>query len=611
MITKNITNLLARGNLTPREKFLLLIHNDVQRAKTGKDALTAADKEALENWHAKTNEEVHEWNQLNEGWKLSGRMEIEAELHFKDAQVAYLSQLPILMNLLVYPADRRAAFSINALKRIKKVTIDEAVQITKKQKEVKLKEGMDFDYAVYEFAFELLSPEDRKRMKELYDDIEFDHQYLDQEEIIANLYGGKDEMSDEAKDKLADLVAEKGYNRFAKEYQLFHYFACIPLLEVARHFLKTHGIEIVGKPMAKDQQADNEDDDTHEAVTKAMQTYADEHGATMQSMLRDGCRRWLDKGLLDDYTPLVVSDDANLLARWFAMKAIARKKLLGHVTEGDLAFRDRTDEETRKEKLWSKGLYGREFIEAQTVLEDLHVEPKIKGELDEKRAFETFSDKVITGESLYAFKGDYAFITDFKKRTDTYDANLGLVYAENDPEHKGDHLDQELLVCDLTENGEAAAFSRYGMSVAMLSGLLRSQTLFEDFQKDGKLFIKFKDARLAALFAARRQGLIDGYAILLGFKTVFKKLSTIYEVDMAEHVVERLTALRQDIEQHNEAVRIGTNTDEENNKASKRLLRDEPMSFEREIIIEVNAIEPDKKTIEEHEAKLKEIFPNI
>ena len=239
MITKNITNLLSRGNLTPREKFLLLIHNDIQRTKTGKDSLTAADKEALENWHAKTNEEAHEWNQLNDGWKLSGRMDIEAELHFKDAQVAHLSQLPVLMNLLVYPADRRAAFSVDALKRIKKVTIDEAIEITKKQKEAKLKEGMDFDYAVYELAFELMNPEDRKRMKELYDDIEFDHQYLDQEEIIANLYGGKDEMSDEAKDKLADLLAEKGYNRFAKEYQLFHYFACIPLLEVARHFLKS------------------------------------------------------------------------------------------------------------------------------------------------------------------------------------------------------------------------------------------------------------------------------------------------------------------------------------------------------------------------------------
>jgi hypothetical protein len=611
MITKNITNLLERGNLTAKERFLLLVHNDLARAKTGKNILTEADKFTLEHWTVKTNEEAREWNQLNEGWQLSGRMNIEAELHFKDAQVAYLSQLPVLMNLLMYPADRRAAFSVDALKRIKKVTIDEAVAITQKQKEAKLKEGMDFDYAVYELAFELLAPDDRKRMKELYDDIEYDHQYLDQEEIIANLYGGKNEMSDKAKDTLADLVAEKSYNGFAKEYQLFHYFACIPLLEVARHFLKAHGVEISGKPMAKDQQADDEDDITHEAVTKAMQAYAESHGTTIKAMLREGCRRWLDTGLLDDYTPLVASDDADLLARWFGAKAMARKKLLEHVAAGDLVFRDRTDEETRKEKLWSKGLYGREFTEAQIVLEDLHLEPVVKGELDEKRAFATFSDKVITGESLYTFKGNYAFIQDFKKRADIYDANLGLVYAENDPEHKGDHLDQELLICDLTENGEAAGFSRYGMSVAMLSGLLRSQTLFEDFTKDGKLFLKFKDDRLAESFAVRRQGLIDGYAILLGFETVFKKLSSVYETDMAEHVTQRLAALRQDIKQHNEAVRIGTNTDEATQKSGKRFLREEPMSFETEMTIDVEAIKPDEKTIEEHETKLKEIFPQL
>jgi hypothetical protein len=375
--------------------------------------------------------------------------------------------------------------------------------------------------------------------------------------------------------------------------------------------LKAHGIEIAGKPMAKDQQADDNDENTYEAVTKAMQEYADEHDLTMKAMLREGCRRWLDKGLLDDYTPLVASNDAELLARWFATKARARKKLLDHVAMGDLTFRERTDEETRKEKLWSKNLYGREFTEAQTVLEDLHLEPIMKGELDEKRAFETFSDKVISGESLYTFKGNYAFIQDFKKRTDTYDANLGIVYAENDPDHKGDHLDQELLICDLAKNGEAAAFSRYGMSVAMLSGLLRSQTLFEDFKKDGKLFLRFKNAGLAESFAARRQGLIDGYAILLGFEIVFKKLSSIYETDMATHIAERLAALRKDIEQHNEMARIGTNTDEETKKSGTRLLRDEPMSFEKELTIDIDAIEPDKSTIKEHYAKLKEIFPNL
>ncbi|MDE1970082.1 MAG: hypothetical protein KGI50_00685 [Patescibacteria group bacterium] len=609
---KNIATILNRGNLTPREKFLLLIHNDIQRTKTGKDILTEADKAALENWKAKTSEEVREWNQLNEGWKYCGRMEIEAELAYKDAQAVHLSQLPIILNLLFYPADRRAGFCIDNLKRIKKVTIEEAVEITRKQKEVKLKEGMDFDYAVYQLAFELLDLEDRKRLNELYADVEFDHQYLDQEEIIAHLYGGKKELNDAAKKMLADLVAEQSYNKFAKEYQLFHYFACIPLLEVARYFLKSHGVVITGDPLAKDQEAREEDDDIHDAVTKAMQHYAKEHTMTIKAMLREACRRWLDDGLIEEYTPLAASDDAELLKRWFQSKVKARKTLRKHVASGELALRERTEEETRKEKLWSKGLYDSEFASAAMIFENLNIEPSLKGELDEKRAFETFNNTVITGTSLYAFGGAYAFVKDFKKRVDTYDPNLGLVYAENDPDHTDEHLDQELLICSLAGNREPGAFSRYGMSVTMLSNLLYAQTLFEEFRKNGTLFLRFKDEEIAKIFAERRQLLINGYAILLGFETVFKKLSPIYETDMAEHVSERLAALRENMEQLNKAIRTATNIDEESNTTKNRLFHEkETMPFEEDVTIDIATVEPDQKTIEEHEAKVRAIFPEL
>ncbi len=603
--------MLGRSDLTPREKYLLLVHSDIEKAKTGKSVLTEADKEALVNWRAKNNEEAREWNRLNDGWQLSGKMNIMAELYYKDAQVSYLAQLPIILGLLFYPADRQAGISIDTLKRIKKVTIEEAIEITQRQKKVKLEEGLDFDYAVYQFAFELLSEDDRKRMRELYEDIEFDHQYLDQEEIIAHLYGGKKELSDEAKEKLAELVAEQSYNRFAKEYQLFHYFACIPLVEVARKFLKSHGVEIAGKPASKNQESDDEDENFYEAVEKAMRQYSDEHHTNIKAMLREGLLRWLDQDLIGDYTPLALSDNADLLKRWFASKVKARRILRKHIASGELAFRDRSEAEGRKEKLWSKNLYDSEFATAQAMLEDFHLEPSVKGELDEKRAFETFSEKVITGESLYAFSGNYEFVNDFKKRTDTYEPNLGLVYATSDAEHKGEHLDQELLICDTTGDGEPAAFSRYGMSVGILSSITKSQTLFEEFKKDGKPFLKFKDSHTAEIFSDRRQAIIDGYATLLGFERVFKKLTPIYETDMTDNVVNKLAALRDHIDSHNNAVRVATNTDDASAKTKKNwiLRQREPTPFENNPLIDVSWIEPDPKIIEEYEAKIKEVFP--
>ena len=78
---KNFSNILHRGNLTAREKFLLLIQNDVQKSKTGKEVLSPADKDALENWKAQNNEEAREWNRLNDGWKTpapGGRTKADA-----------------------------------------------------------------------------------------------------------------------------------------------------------------------------------------------------------------------------------------------------------------------------------------------------------------------------------------------------------------------------------------------------------------------------------------------------------------------------------------------------------------------------------------------------
>ncbi|KKT81777.1 MAG: hypothetical protein UW79_C0015G0016 [Candidatus Yanofskybacteria bacterium GW2011_GWA2_44_9] len=605
---KNISNMLGRGNLTPKERYLLLIHNDVQKLKTGKEALTSADKEALESWRAQTNEEAREWNQLNEGWKLSGRMDLEAEFAFKDAQVAYLSQKPIMIEMIFYSSQRQANLYIKNLERIKKVTIEGAAEIAKKQKEAKLKEGLDFDYVVYRLAFELLEDKDRKQMKELYPDIETDHQYLDQEEVIAHLYNGKKELSEEAKDKLAELVAEQSYNKFAEEYQFFHYFACIPILEVAKYFLKTHQIEINNEPKDQD---DDKDRDLYEEVEDAMKKYAKENETDIKTMIRQACRKWLDHDLLEQYMPLIASNSSELLKSWFRTKAKARKILNKHIASGELVARNRTAEETRKQKLYSKGLIDSELNAAMMVFEKLDLDQP-KGEIDEKKAFEKFSDSVITGESLYAFGGKYEFIDEFKKQADTYDPNLGIVYDKNDPEHEGEHLDQELLICPHNSKGEAVFFSQYGLSIRMISSLLNSMTLFEEYTKDGNTLIKFKNVDIAKVFMIHRQRFIDSYSILLGFEVIFKMLTPIYETDMTDHVSGRLDTLREYAEEFNQAIRKITNTEEKLKKVKNRLFRrKETVLFEEDPLIDVEAIKPDQKVISENEAKVREVFPRI
>ncbi|MFA5954233.1 MAG: hypothetical protein WC817_01700 [Patescibacteria group bacterium] len=611
----NLSTALRTGNLTARERFLLLIQNDIQRMKTGKDILTTADKAALENWQAKNNVEASEWNRLNEGWKHTGRMDIEVEFAYQEANAAHLAKLPIIIELLTYRADREMSRCINVLKRLKKVNPKEASVIIAKQKAAKLKEGIDVEYAVYRLAFERLTPAEQQQMKELYGDVETDHQYLDQEEVIANLYGNQTELTPEAKDKLATLVAERSYNAFAKEHQLFHYFACIPLAEVARYFIALKNIILPSESSPADGKEKDPFADLNQCneLAEALQTYATTHHTTVEKLLTEACRVWLDDGLLETYTPLVTSNNAALFERWLAAKIEAKTVITQHVSAGELMLRHRTEEETRKEKLLSKDSYDRELATAQAVLEEIGREATIKGELDEKSAFETFADQVITGESLYAFPGDYEFVKSFKERADIYDPNLGIVYADDDPNHAGEHLDQELLICDITDSGDASVFSRYGMAISLLANIFDKKMFFEEVAEDGKLFLHFKDSQIEEAFRARQQNLVDGYAKLLAYQAVFSKVAAIYEADLAYHVTERLTGLRENITQHNEAVQQATNLGERLHRKAKYdfFRRRDRLYLKEDLVINIDTIKPDQATMKEHEAKLKRIFGNF
>ena len=152
-------------------------------------------------------------------------------------------------------------------------------------------------------------------------------------------------------------------------------------------------------------------------------------------------------------------------------------------------------------------------------------------------------------------------------------------------------------------------FSQFGLGVKVLSSFLNSQGLFKEYQKDGQIFLKFKIADVAAVFKDSRQKLIDGYATLLGFESVFKKLSSIYETDMADHVSGRIAVLREYIGEYNRAIDVAVGKEVE--KPKHRFLRKTVTPFEEDLVIDIEAIQPDPKVISENEAKMREVFPGI
>ena len=595
---KNISSLLQKGNLTPKERYLLLIQNDVIRETTGKEPLTEADKKGLESWQPKTEEEEREWNKYSEGWKLSGRAGIETEFIYFQTLANHHRKSFINMSLNFYPLYRDAKQLIKTLEKIKVVDIKEALEITNKQREQKLKDGLGFNYAIYELAFESLSKDLKKNILALYPDAETETDYLDEQKIIADLFNGKDKLTKEAKEKLAELVASKSYNAYAKEYQFYHYFACIPILEVARRWATEKGLkptrkyservkETLGEVAKKVKMSEDEAKERlflEDELKDILKNYARDNKTTVETILKEVCLKWLDEDLFEQHTPLVICEK-ELLNKWLKTKDEAKAILKKLIDKGELKVRERTAGETRQDTFISE-------------LKEQELHKRVLGK-------QYTSNKIITGESLYNFKGNYEFIKEFKERVDRYSANDGFVYADDDPEHKGDHLDRELLIADKDKDGRPAIISIFGMSLRKIEGTLKPR-YFKEVEKNGETYLEFKSEEIEKVFKETRQSLINGYAKLLAFLEIFKKLSKIYEIDLTFLITPIIKQVSEFIETHNnfldnaleDALGFGVGFD----------LYKKPLKTREDLYINKDRIAPDINTTEEYGKEFYEIL---
>lgn len=625
---KNISSLLQRGNLTPRERYLLLVQNNIAEAQDaqkkeqgkGRGFLTEADKEGLINWQAKTNEEAREWNKYNEGWKLCGRAGIEAEMIFEHTLAENYRKNIVATELVIYPFYREHLNALQALKKIKVVDIKEAIEITNKQREQKLKNGVDFDYAIHQLAFESLSDEIRKDILILDEEAEYEPSYLEDEETIANLLNGKKELSKEAKEKYAELVAERSYNNFAKEYQLHGAFASLPIMEVAKKWAKDKGI----KPRPKDYKrlekiesrlfrraglnADEKakakiyaeikrkkgiqnftDEEFREfevledSLKDILEDYARDNKTTIKKILKETLLKWLEEGL--PYPPLVISKDRDayngktklphdeLFKEWLKAKDKARETLQKLIDKGELKIREQTPDETRQDRLFERG----------------------------REKFLKHSDKVITGESLYSFKGDFKFVKEFKERVDRYDANAGLIYAEGDVEHKGDNLDRELLIAEKNKDGKVNVSSIFSRAIDTIERYFQMIRYFKETTKDGEIYLEFISDDIKEAFTSAVESIKNGYAKLLAFQEIFKKINKIYEAE-ADHLLKRrLEQVSEFIDLHNSYV-------EEALEDLGFLDHLKPLKTRESLYIEKEKIAPHKETLAEWKQRFSEVF---
>jgi hypothetical protein len=436
---KNITALLQRGNIKPSDRVKLLVADMASRERDGKPLLTEADKHALrEGWTPKNNEEVREYNRFNEGWKNVAYAEMDAQTTYLQATNGFLRASKYISYVLFkikfteeadiikrgfYDHATKSLLEKYDIETIRDMLEGEAIkkEMTKDSKGLGLVLGylgFEPDYLIYYYAYELAGEELQKDLLVLYPEANTERGYLEQEEIIFNLFDGKDKLTPEAKKKLSELIADECFNEYSGYWRFDGYFASIPLLEVLNKWGKDNNA-IAKKPgdltkhlkdgkEYKDEGEEGADlfDAIRKDLTPKLTAYAKENKREIKDIIKETVLKWLNEGLLDKYPPLFKSDKKvtrngqdtkptrkELFKKWLEVKAKARGEIQGLIDKGEL----KTERKT-------------------LVMETGQTRP------DRTKT-------IITGQSLYNFKGDYQFIKDFKKQAENFKLFGALVLS--------------------------------------------------------------------------------------------------------------------------------------------------------------------------------------
>lgn len=368
---KNISKLLQKSNLTPRERIMMMIKNDIHRAKTEENILSDADIQAISgSWRAENNAQAKEYNRYWKTWDLFVKLEMEMQSVF----LATLLRLQDLEKvLIVYFFDS----SITERKPLFPDQMNDEDQILVTASILK-HTGIEYDRLIHLQAFLSLPESLQKDMESLHPEVRRDHSYFSEEEQLSRILKNKKKLSDKDIKELTSLftgtiswkrVKAMEVRGFKLSNVIFNgYFAGYDMLNFAYKLAEKHAIEY-------------EDEADLRKKVSALPNLRIE----IETIIREA----IENGLFtNEYTPLCNSETyvthegktklkhSTLMSRWLKAKEKTADEIQEYIGSGDLVISE------KKTTIFS--------IEETT--------------------------NIITGTSLYNFDDSHLFVQDFKKQ---------------------------------------------------------------------------------------------------------------------------------------------------------------------------------------------------
>jgi hypothetical protein len=199
---KDLTKILSKGNLTPRERALLVIKNDAHFIKTGKHLLAEADLVALtKTWKPDNYREAEQYNKYIDLWDMYLKLEIDMQTCYLTTQLA-LSRLEHIATLFYYRKDdpKRQHYDLRA------VISDE--QDAEFRTFFLQHSGFEYDRLVHLQTFYSLPKDIQKDVLLLDPSVTSDHSYFLAEEQIARIVANKKDLTDTDVDLLTKIIID-------------------------------------------------------------------------------------------------------------------------------------------------------------------------------------------------------------------------------------------------------------------------------------------------------------------------------------------------------------------------------------------------------------------
>jgi hypothetical protein len=251
---KNISNLLRTADLTPRQRILMCIHEEINEMQTGVKSLNHADIYALSTgWKTKHRHEVEEYNKYFHTWEALRYLKI-------DMQTTYLNAI-----IDIQHAEKTCMYvqygNTDKLKKsIEKLLPEEA-----KEKALSLilqNTGLDYEILIHKMAFENLSPEVQADMLALYPDCKTEYSYFFEEEKLSEIGRDKTTLSDEEIQKITSYIFDSiswDYMKFVFDHKMgisssfFEgYYGSIPILYFVKKLALKFNVQYVDEEELKE-----------------------------------------------------------------------------------------------------------------------------------------------------------------------------------------------------------------------------------------------------------------------------------------------------------------------------------------------------------------------